>query len=285
MSQDEIENRDKELVQRFRAIIHYKTRHQGKNRRILLSTLLVLCFFAIAAVAVYTGQKTPLPPDQKSMKTARTIKIQYPPAPAAENTDKTAKKTAASAGQSKTGEKQAKADASTERQAEADPAPAPTKNKPTPAEKVKPSSPGQAEGSDMPETVSEPAKQPEEAAQPETPAPRPRIASIVTCRGVENKQYVLPKKSFSLAPDETQPDVWVWMEVRSDKDALPCTLRHVYYVNGNHYAEVSLSIRYPRMRTWSNVTLTEKSHTGQWRVEVVNADGHVLAQARFTVTP
>ncbi|MGM0454120.1 MAG: DUF2914 domain-containing protein [Thermodesulfobacteriota bacterium] len=294
MNQDEIENRDKELVQRFRAMIHYKTRHQGKNRRILLPALLVLCCAAIVFIAGYTGRKAPSPPAQNTIKNTRTVKIKHPTASAAENSGKTAKKASSSAEQSKTDEKQAQADGSAEPQAEADPASPPPKKSPqkSPAEKkathadeAEPSSTGRADKSDAPEAVSEPGKQPEEAAQPETPAPRPRIASLVTCRGVENKQYALPKKSFSLAPDETQPDVWVWMDVRSEKNTLPYTLRHVYYVNGEHYADVSLSIRYPRMRTWSNVTLTQKSLTGQWRVDVVNADDHVLAQTRFTVAP
>jgi hypothetical protein len=107
-----------------------------------------------------------------------------------------------------------------------------------------------------------------------------RIAEIVTCQGVKNKNAVSPKNQFSLQNNATP---YVWMDVRSKKT--PYKLRHVYYLNGRRYCTVPLAIHYPRMRTWSNVTLRHQYEAGQWRVDVVTGKGEILSQAEFTITP
>ena len=107
-----------------------------------------------------------------------------------------------------------------------------------------------------------------------------RIAEIVTCQGVKNKNAVSPKNQFSLQNNATP---YVWMDVRSKKT--PYKLRHVYYLNGRRYCTVPLAINYPRMRTWSNVTLRHQYEAGQWRVDVVTGKGEILSQAEFTVVP
>jgi hypothetical protein len=107
-----------------------------------------------------------------------------------------------------------------------------------------------------------------------------RIAEIVTCEGVKNRRAVFPKNQFSL---QKSANPYVWMDVRSKKT--PYKLRHVYYLNGRRYCAVPLAINYPRMRTWSNVTLRHPYETGQWRVDVVTGQGEVLSQVEFTVVP
>jgi len=107
-----------------------------------------------------------------------------------------------------------------------------------------------------------------------------RIAEIVTCQGVKSKRAVSPKNQFSLQNNVTP---YVWMDVRSKKT--PYKLRHVYYLNGRRYCAVPLAIHYPRMRTWSNVTLRHQYETGQWRVDVVTGEEEVLAFVEFMVVP
>ena len=107
-----------------------------------------------------------------------------------------------------------------------------------------------------------------------------RIAEIVACQGVKNRQPVSRKNEFSLQQGATP---YVWMDVRSKKT--PYKLRHVYYLNGRRYCEVPLAIIYPRMRTWSNVTLRHPYETGQWRVDVVTRKGKILSQIKFSVIP
>ncbi len=105
-----------------------------------------------------------------------------------------------------------------------------------------------------------------------------RIADLATCQGVKNKQPVVRQNIFSLRNGVTP---YVWMDVRSE--TTPYKLRHVYYLNGRRYCEVPLAIHYPRMRTWSNVSLRHPYETGQWRVDVVTGSGKTLSRIEFTV--
>lgn len=119
-----------------------------------------------------------------------------------------------------------------------------------------------------------------EVSEQISPATDIRIAEITTCESVENRQPVSRKNEFSLQL-ETTP--YVWMDVRSKKT--PYKLRHVYYLNDRRYCEVPLAIVYPRMRTWSNVTLRHPYEAGQWRVDVVTQKGEILSQVQFSVIP
>ncbi len=105
-----------------------------------------------------------------------------------------------------------------------------------------------------------------------------QVSEIVSCTSVNQRQYVDAKTIFSLEQDAAPV---VWMTVLSDNP--PLVLIHVYYVNGRRYCEIPLEIRYPRMRTWSHVTLDPQHHTGQWRVEVMTGKGEKLAQVEFTI--
>lgn len=105
-----------------------------------------------------------------------------------------------------------------------------------------------------------------------------RIEEIISCSSVNNKQYNRPKIKFSLAQDTTPT---IWMNVTSEGP--PFTLTHVYYCNEQKYYEVPLAIKHHRMRTWSTVTLKSRKHIGKWRVEVIDENGAKLDQIEFTV--
>jgi hypothetical protein len=111
-----------------------------------------------------------------------------------------------------------------------------------------------------------------------TASSQARIAEIVTCKGVDKRQPVSRQKVFSMGKGENPH---VWMDVRS-KDT-PQTLRHVYYHNGRPYWTVRLDIRYSLTRTWSNISLKHPHESGQWRVDVVTGKGDILSRAEFTV--
>lgn len=106
------------------------------------------------------------------------------------------------------------------------------------------------------------------------------ISHLVSCGGVRDKQFVSAKSTFSLAQD---PIAMVWMRVLSKTP--PLTLKHVYYLNGQHYCDVPLDIPYPHMRTWSKVSINLESHIGKWHVDVVSESGEKLDQIEFTVVP
>lgn len=271
MSQDKIENRDKELIRRFRAVASYKAHHRDKNRRLLIGALIVLGCAAVFSLAAYTGHQMGSKTTEKAFKMAERVEIKTPATPETEKTEPVTAQKSSKTAPSSSPQNQEKSPPAAPSAAE----PATSDTTSTGSEAPKPSIDAEA--------ATEPDKT-ASAAPPEPAAPQPRIASLIACRDVENRRPVEPSDTFQMTKD-SQPDVWVWMNVQSEKAMLPCTLRHVYYVNGDHYADVSLPIRYPRMRTWSNVTLTTANHIGQWRVDVVNADGQVLAQTRFTVAP
>ncbi len=62
----------------------------------------------------------------------------------------------------------------------------------------------------------------------------------------------------------------------------PAEVTHTWYFNDEKAGEVPLSIKYPRMRTWSSKTIPEK--TGTWRVEVKDSSGNVLKEASVSIT-
>jgi hypothetical protein len=107
-----------------------------------------------------------------------------------------------------------------------------------------------------------------------------QIAKILTCRSVDDRRHISPQKVFSVKKDS---HVFVWMDVQSKK--LPCTLTHVYFVNGRRYCVIPLTIGYSRMRTWSNISLDGYNDEGKWRVDVVTDKGETIAKAEFAVIP
>ncbi len=124
------------------------------------------------------------------------------------------------------------------------------------------------------------SSKPVESAEEKEHLPTFHIAEIVTCKRVEKRTCISPQKKFSLHDDPTPV---VWMDVRSEVS--PFILKHVYYFNGKKYCEVPLTIKYSRMRTWSNVTLKYPENVGQWRVEINTSENEKLAQVEFEVTP
>lgn len=126
--------------------------------------------------------------------------------------------------------------------------------------------------------TSAPAVEP--AVTPTVPPVQVTVSDIQVCRGIENREAVSPTRVFSLG-DPVKPTVWMTVMT----DGPPMTLRHVYFLNDDHYCTVPLDIRYARTRTWSRVTVSEDSHLGVWRVDVVDESGKVLSQTSFEVLP
>ncbi|MEZ4551351.1 MAG: DUF2914 domain-containing protein [Desulfobacterales bacterium] len=115
---------------------------------------------------------------------------------------------------------------------------------------------------------------------PVAPGGSIRIAGITVSQNVRNKQPVSRKTEVF---HQTGRKAYVWMDVRSEKP--PFELRHVYYLNDRRYCVVPLDIRYPRMRTWSTVSLEYPTQIGQWRVDVETREGEILSRVEFSVVP
>jgi hypothetical protein len=104
------------------------------------------------------------------------------------------------------------------------------------------------------------------------------LVSAVVCEGVQDHQPMVEKHAFSTVDSRR---VYVWMEVQSKSQ--PFVINHNYYLNGKKYSEVPLQIKYPRMRTWSYVTIDKPDHIGNWRVQIVRNDS-ILKTVEFQVS-
>lgn len=104
------------------------------------------------------------------------------------------------------------------------------------------------------------------------------LVSAVVCEGVQDHQPKAEKDAFTMAGSRR---VYVWMEVLSKSQ--PFIVKHHYYLNGQEHSEVPLQIKYPRMRTWSYVTIDKPEHIGIWRVDIVCNDS-ILKTVEFRVS-
>ncbi len=133
---------------------------------------------------------------------------------------------------------------------------------------------------DTPKTAMVTAAEPKPSSPATPPLARNQITQSLACRVVEARQCIGDQSVFALN-EHNNPHIW--MDVHSQ--SLPYVLKHIYYHEGRKYAEIPLVIKYPRMRTWSNVTLQSPTRVGSWRVEIVTEDGKLLDQVAFRVTP
>ena len=268
MSDHQIEDRDQEVINKFRSVVYAKERQKKKTkaRRVFIAGITVCLIGLWAAYLFFSGETRTTPVKHYSARIAIDKAGLAETAPSESLSEGAAKPQASSvtaAGENRLIEKRLEVD-----------------NKPDqsnlnqtdelnqPAESLA----LEAEG------FSEPGELADDSLNDI------RVARLVTCRKVENKQFVSPQSEFGIEADGN-PDVWVWMDVHSKKSRLPYLLRHVYYFNDRKYAAVVLNIKYPRMRTWSNLTLDNEAFAGKWRVEVVTEDRQTISEAGFTIVP
>jgi len=297
MNDQEIENRAREVVNKFRTAVDakdHRKKKKGKNAyAAMISGLCVL--ICISLLMLYLNVSDSPPPETIAHQSARIAldagraQNELPPSDPRQHsktTDVSQKKVSSETVSEKETKKSEPLVAETpadSNQTDSMPPEQPaesTASEAAPAEPTEshktPSSPEPSQTkTEIPKKASEPRKKRLDGI---------RIAKIVACQKVENKQYVSPGTEFSIQ-EGSRPEVWVWMDVRSDKSRLPYLLRHEYYFNDQKYAAVVLDVKYPRMRTWSNITLDHEKYAGDWRVEVVTADKEKITELRFTVTP
>lgn len=257
MNKTNIEDRDQDLMKKFRKIVEEKKQlneqaPQPQKRPWPAFTLAGLIMVAIIVVMAY--QMIP-------------GRVQTPPSPTPAKVEPAAPETPVSVTQ------------------------------PTLAEVEKPSIPDETPPQvPLPETVPVmPAKEEPPLSKvvqtPEKAAPKEILPEIVNgtdvtidqliiCHSIKNRQYVSPENRFSMK-NGAKPVVWTWMNTLTDTP--PQELSHIYYLNGKRFCRVILPIRFPRTRTWSKVTMKRPAQAGSWRVDVVNNSGQVVARANFTV--
>ncbi len=284
MSREAIEKRDMEVVEKFRAVVEAKERRRKSSRLRIAAGLAAMVF-----VGVIVFYKTDSPPDKTSpMHRSKSVALHRPSAEALSEQTMPIKQDASTAADAETAE--------TEKTAETVLADGAVREGAAPemAAGAGASAPATADDAVLRESAQTLDTLPVVAPRrdltgktdlrkkpaPVTPQGDIRIAKIVVCENVKNRQPVAWKNTFSIKQG-AKP--YVWMYVTSEKP--PFELRHVYYLNGSRYCVVPLAVQYPRMRTWSTVTLDYLTQVGTWRVDVETTKGEVLSQTTFTVTP
>ena len=103
-----------------------------------------------------------------------------------------------------------------------------------------------------------------------------KIERIAVSTGVENRQPVGESDTFA----DSVGTLFCYTEIRGMGDST--TVSHVWYHGENRRADVKLNVRGYRWRTWSTKVI-QKDWTGDWRVDVVSADGKILKSKRFRI--
>lgn len=104
------------------------------------------------------------------------------------------------------------------------------------------------------------------------------VVEVVLSKGISDGEPLEPTAQVSLS----QGKIYTWTKVKANNT--PTFIKHVYYHKGKKLTEITLDIKFPSFRTWSEKTLKGNWTLGQWRVEVISADEKLLASKEFTVT-
>lgn len=104
------------------------------------------------------------------------------------------------------------------------------------------------------------------------------VEKIVICTGIESREPVGVDTTFLAGVSP----LYCHIVIIGAKE--PTKVSHVWYHLGEKRAKVTLPVKEEKWRTWSSKKIPV-GLTGQWRVEVVSADGKALGSTRFTVEP
>lgn len=104
------------------------------------------------------------------------------------------------------------------------------------------------------------------------------IVEMVLSKGISDGEPLEPAAQVSLS----QGKIYTWTKVKANNT--PTFIKHVYYHEGKKLTEITLDIKFPSFRTWSEKTLKGNWTLGQWRVEVISPDDKLLVSKEFTVT-
>jgi hypothetical protein len=101
------------------------------------------------------------------------------------------------------------------------------------------------------------------------------VAEAVICSDVQDRQPV----DVGVAFPADIGKIWCWSKL---KDGQGTSIKHIYYYNDEEKAIVQLDIGSPMFRTYSSKRILS-SWTGEWRVDIIDADDNVLKSLDFTI--
>lgn len=100
-----------------------------------------------------------------------------------------------------------------------------------------------------------------------------KVEKAVTAASVADREPVGETSAF----DNATTKVYVWTRITAEQ--VPVTIKHVYYHEGKMVREIPLSVKSSPYRVWSAKNVVP----GNWKVDVTDEDGNVLASLVFTV--
>jgi hypothetical protein len=95
--------------------------------------------------------------------------------------------------------------------------------------------------------------------------------------GIDEREIIGEGESFGAEVGK----IYVWCVVEGAQE--PTTIKHVWYYKGNNMAEIPLSIKYARHRTWTFKTIMPQ-WVGDWEVQILDQDDKLLTKKAFKIT-
>lgn len=103
-----------------------------------------------------------------------------------------------------------------------------------------------------------------------------RVGRIAICKSIVEREPVGESKEFN----NDVGKVFCFTEVLDAK--IDTFITHEWYYKDELKASVRLKVSGARWRTWSSKGI-DKNWTGEWRVEVKDEEGNLLASATFKI--
>ena len=100
-----------------------------------------------------------------------------------------------------------------------------------------------------------------------------KVEKAVAATSVENREPAGENKEF----EASVGTVYCWTKIAAT--TVPTTIKHVWYAGDQKVFEKALDIKFPSTRTWSSKSVK----AGNWRVDITDEAGAVLASVSFTV--
>ncbi len=107
------------------------------------------------------------------------------------------------------------------------------------------------------------------------------LDKLVVCSALSNRTPSGIADQFSVSKVNK---VYTWMKVSGARP--PMLLKHRYYREGKFVTSISLKIKYPSMRSWSQKSFKGPESQGTWKVVVTTEnENEILAEKEFTLVP
>lgn len=93
--------------------------------------------------------------------------------------------------------------------------------------------------------------------------------------GVEERVLQGEAESFAGSTEK----VYCWTHIKGAKEG--SEFKHIWYLADKKVVEVVLPVKSANYRTWSSKTISGQA--GEWKVEIVDSEGKVVKEGKFTI--